>query len=365
LKEGLDLWGLSDAAGDGELIRQATEAFAGNTGLELKVFKRSWSHASASPWMVEVLARELNVVSRDHVLVRRIDRREALGAVKTQLAQEEGKGLLVTEHLSAVLAQHCRRIALPFLDGSGNGYLRDDGLLMFVCGERRSKEQGDKRGRPTGRAATATGLKLVFALLCRPELLSANSKKIAAAADISQGSAAAGLEDLEHRGHLVKRGWGKGWSLRSRRRLLEEWLQEYPMRLRPKLTSLRFRLADGGWWKQADPEAYGGQWGSEVAAALIAKTLRPEKVVLYLQPDSMQSGLPRLLKELVKEQALKSDPEGDLELVEAFWSNEALGLSGPCVPEPLVIADLMASLDPRNLEVAAELKKRWDDGFEG
>jgi hypothetical protein len=102
-----------------------------------------------------------------------------------------------------------------------------------------------------------------------------------------------------------------------------------------------------------------------VAAALIAKTLRPEKVVLYLQPDSMQSGLPRLLKELVKEQALKSDPEGDLELVEAFWSNEALGLSGPCVPEPLVIADLMASLDPRNLEVAAELKKRWDDGFEG
>jgi len=88
-------------------------------------------------------------------------------------------------------------------------------------------------------------------------------------------------------------------------------------------------------------------------------------VVLYLQPDSMQSGLPQLLKELVKEQALKSDPEGDLELVEAFWSNEALGLSGQCVPEPLVIADLMASLDPRNLEVAAELKKRWDDGFEG
>lgn len=210
MKEDLDLRGLSDAAGDGELIRQATEAFAGNTGLELKVFERSWSHASTSPWMVEVLARELNVASLYHVLVRRIDRREAIGAVKTQLAQEEGKGLLVTEHLSAVLAQHCRRIDLPFLDGSGNGYLRNDGLLMFVCGERRSKEQGDKRGRPTGRAATATGLKLVFALLCRPELLSANSKKIAAAADISQGSAAAGLEDLEHRGHLVKRGWGKG-----------------------------------------------------------------------------------------------------------------------------------------------------------
>jgi len=360
LKEGLGAWGLSDSAGDGELIRQATQAFARNTGLELNVFERSWSHASGSPWMVEVLARELNVVSRYHVLVRRIDRREALGAVRNQLAQEEGKGLLVTEHLSAVLAQHCRRIDLPFLDGSGNGYLRDDGLLMFVCGQRRSKEQGDMQGRPTGRAATATGLKLVFALLCRPELLSASSPQIAEAAGIAQGSAAAGLQDLEQRGHLVKRGWGTGWSLRSRHRLLEEWLQEFPMRLRPKLKSYRFRPADGRWWERADPEAYGGQWGSEVAAALIGKTLRPEKVVLYLQPGSMRTGL----SWLVKEQAVKSDPEGDLEVVEAFWSNEALGLSGPCVPEPLVIADLLASLDPRNLEAASELKKRWDDGFE-
>ena len=360
MKEGLGAWGLSDSAGDGELIRQATQAFARSTGLELKVFERNWSHASASPWMVEVLARELYVDASYHVLVRRIDRREALGAVKSQLAQEEGKGLLVTEHLSAVLAQHCRRIDLPFLDGSGNGYLHDDGLLMFVCGERRPKEQGDKRSRPTGRAATATGLKLVFALLCRPDLLSANSKKIAEAADIAQGSAAAGLEDLEHRGHLVKRGWGKGWSLRSRRRLLEEWLQEFPVRLRPKLKSYRFRPADGRWWEKADPEAYGGQWGSEVAAALIGKMLRPEKVLLYLQPGSMSTGLSRLMKE----QGLKSDPEGDLEVVEAFWSNEALGLRGPCVPEPLVIADLLASLDPRNLEVAAELKKRWDGGFE-
>jgi hypothetical protein len=61
---------------------------------------------------------------------------------------------------------------------------------------------------------------------------------------------------------------------------------------------------------------------------------------------------------------LKSDPEGDLEVVEAFWSNEALGLRGPCVPEPLVIADLLASLDPRNLEAAKELMNRWGSGFE-
>lgn len=360
LKEGRRLRGLNNSAGDGELIRRAAKAFAGSSGLQLKVSERNGSHSGVSPWTVKLLAQELNAVSSYHVLPRRIDRREALGAVKTQLSQEEGKGLLVTEHLSADLAQHCRKIDLPFIDCSGNGYLRDGGLLMFICGERRSKEQGDKGAQPTGRATTATGLKLVFALLCRPELLSANIPQVAAAAGIAQGSAAAGLQDLERRGHLVKLGWGKGWSLRSRRRLLEEWLQEFPVRLRPKLKSYRFRLADGRWWERADPQAYGGQWGSEVAAALIGKALRPEKVLLYLQPGSMRTGLPLLLKE----QALKSDPEGELELVEAFWSNEALGLSGPCVPEPLVIADLLASLDPRNLEVAAELKERWESGFE-
>ncbi|NQV09903.1 MAG: hypothetical protein HQ527_01855 [Cyanobacteria bacterium] len=360
MKERRSAGELNDSAGDAELVRQAAEAFASSTGLQLKVHEQKGGNAGASPWTVGVLAAELNTVSCYHALVRRIDRREALGAVKAQFSQQEGKGLLVTEHLSAALAQHCRRIDLPFLDCSGNGYLRHGGLLMFICGERRSKEQGNKGSRPTGRAATATGLKLVFALLCRPELLSANSPQIAEAAGIAQGSAAAGLQDLEHRGHLVNLGWGKGWSLRSRRRLLEEWLQEFPVRLRPKLRSYRFRLADDQWWEKADPEAYGGQWGSEVAAALIGKLLRPEKVLLYLQPGSMRTGLSRL----GKEQALKRDPDGDLELVEAFWSNEALGLNGPCVPEPLVIADLLASLDPRNLEAAAELKKRWDGGIE-
>lgn len=346
---------LSDLAGERELISQAAEAFTRSSGLQLKVFERKESSSSASPWTVEVVAGETQPTWRYPTLVRRIDRREVLGAVKVQLAQGVEQGLLVTDHLSSALAHHCRTIGLPFIDGTGNAYLQDDGLLVFVCGERPPKGLGTRSDPPTGRAATATGLKLVFALLCKPELLSATGTQIASAAGIAQGSVAAGMKDLERRGHLVDLGWGKGWRLRSRRRLLEEWLQEFPVRLRPKLRSNRFRPADAQWWQRAEPQAYGGQWGSEVGAALIGAGLRPEKVMLYLQPGSMRTGL----AQLVKEQKLKSDPEGDLEVVEAFWSNEIFGLTGPCVPEPLVIADLLASLDPRNCEAAVELKERW------
>jgi hypothetical protein len=355
LKKDLNAREVSDSAGDPELIAQAVEAFARSTGLQLQVLAGEPESAGPSPWIMEIVAGETKPARRYRTLVRRIDRREALGAVKAQLAQEEGKALLVTDRLSSALAHHCRTIDLPFIDSAGNGYLCDDGLLVFVCGERQPKEIGSKADRPTGRAATATGLKLVFALFCKPELLSATSPEIAAAAGIAQGSVAAGLKDLERRGHLVDLGWGKGWTLRSRRQLLDVWLQEFPVRLRPKLRSYRFRLADTQWWKGGEPEAYGGQWGSEVAAALVGNVLRPEKVLLYLQQGSMVRGLVRLMKE----QALKSDPEGDLEVVEAFWSNKALDLTGPYVPEPLVIADLLASLDPRNLEAAAELKERW------
>jgi hypothetical protein len=53
-----------------------------------------------------------------------------------------------------------------------------------------------------------------------------------------------------------------------------------------------------------------------------------------------------------------------VEVVEAFWSHERLGLSGDTVPIPLVIADLLASLDSRNIEAAQELRESWIRGVE-
>lgn len=78
-----------------------------------------------------------------------------------------------------------------------------------------------------------------------------------------------------------------------------------------------------------NPVDYGGEWGGEVAAALLGTALKPHQSLLYLQPEAMR-----------------------------------LGLNGATVPVPLVIADLQASLDSRNIEAALELRRSWIHGVE-
>lgn len=51
---------------------------------------------------------------------------------------------------------------------------------------------------------------------------------------------------------------------------------------------------------------------------------------------------------------LQADLKGNIEILEAFWKFPADPRWPDVVPAPLVYADLVATLDPRNLE-AAEL----------
>jgi hypothetical protein len=298
-------------------------------------------------------------------LLRQIDRAETLGAIKAELQEGPEPGVVVTPKLNAALARQCRAMDMPFLDGQGNAYLREPGVLILVMGQRQSQPgQGGAVRRASGRAGTGTGLKLVFALLSDPGLLKATSPVLREAAGVSLGSVPAVLGDLEQRGLLLRIGWGKGWQVPRWQPLLEAWTTQYPLALRPKLRSFRFRSpGQGHWWQGVNPADYGGQWGGEVAAALLGTVLKPQQSLLYLQPEAMRLGLARL----IREHGLRPDPDGsgDVEVVEAFWSNERLGLSVATVPIPLVIADLLASLDSRNIEAAMELRESWLRGVEG
>jgi len=339
------------------LLEQVVEAFQASTGLQLELLPSPSAGDDGTAWRLALTAEQGVPPRLYRPLVRSIDRPEALGAVKAELQESREPAVLVAPKLTGVLAQHGRSMDLPFLDGQGNAYLKDQGLLIMVMGQRHAAAQkASKARRVTGRAGTATGLQLVFALLSDPALAKATSQVLHQVAGVALGSVPAVLGDLEQRGQLVRLGWGKGWQVRDWRQLLDEWAKQYPLVLRPKLRSFRFRSpGQGHWWQEVDPQAYGGQWGGEVAAAQLGTVLRPEQSLLYLQPEAMRLGL----AQLIKTQGLRSDPEGDVEVVEAFWRNESLGLSGPCVPVPLVIADLQASLDARNIDAAVELRENW------
>ena len=52
------------------------------------------------------------------------------------------------------------------------------------------------------------------------------------------------------------------------------------------------------------------------------------------------------------ENRLRPDAEGDIEILDAFWGFDNEQPMAQTVPPLLAYADLIATLDPRNLEVA-------------
>jgi len=159
---------------------------------------------------------------------------------------------------------------------------------------------------------------------------------------------------LQGRGYITD-GKRKG----SRRlldpeRLFEEWVTNYPMRLRPKLTPRRFRTMTPDWWQHADVTTCGAQWGSEVAVEKLTGYLKPATVTLYVRPEKDRANVARL----VATHKLRADPQGEIEMLDTFWDWPADPASPDIVPPILVYADLMATHDPRNLEAARLLYDR-------
>lgn len=95
-----------------------------------------------------------------------VDRKSVLASVKAQLENRRSPSLLITSFVSAEMAEHCRSIALKFIETAGNVYLNRPGLHVFVKGQTGNKEQ--VRARAERGSNTPTGMRMIFALLCQP-----------------------------------------------------------------------------------------------------------------------------------------------------------------------------------------------------
>src|SRR4026207_762359 len=242
-------------AQDTEVLKRALAGLRRTTGLTAEFEARRPGNRKG-PGAASVI--EPGVGGKRHQLyaeVKAVDRPVALAAAKHRLEAYGRKGVLVTPYLPTALARHCREsLDLQFIDTAGNAYLRAPGLYIFVQGERPPEPLTGGAGRPA-RGGTATALRAAFVLLCRPELLNAPYREIAAAAGIGLGTVGWALFDLERRGYLTAAGQRRNRRLLEPTRLLDEWATNFPIRLRPKLNPRRFRAADPGWGELAAPPA--------------------------------------------------------------------------------------------------------------
>src|SRR5262249_35510728 len=151
-------------------------------------------------------------------------------------------------------------------------------LYVFVKGEKRPKNAAAMGTRGGG---TATALRVVFALLCRPDLLNAPYREIVDAAGVALGALGWVFFDLAERRYVG------GATRKGNRRLLDpnglfdEWVTNYPIKLRPKLNPRRYKTPNTDWWKAVQLPK-GAYWGGEVAADRFTNYLKPATFTIYM-----------------------------------------------------------------------------------
>jgi len=277
-----------------------------------------------------------------------VDRVATLHAVQERIRDFPGEGILIAPHLTADLAMKCQEMGLPFMDAAGNAFLKQKGLHIQVGGLKLDKALF--RAEKPMRAFDRTGLRVVFALLVDPDLLQAPYRSIAKAAGVALGTVGWILTNLRENGFLVEdRQGNRRWI--DQTRAIQAWATNFPLRLRERLRPRRFTAKEPDWWRNATPEIYGGCWGGEVGVAKLEGDLVPKTVTLYL---------PEGRNEFLAKYRLRADPQGLVEVLDAFWDLPPVGQIPVGIAPPLLIyADLQGIGDPRTLEQAKVIYDRY------
>lgn len=345
-----------------KLLAEALSALEKNTGIVGQVNsleKASWASRTTD---ARILLQTVGLSFDYQVECKsQVNRKSDLASVKARLDNLQPPGLLITSYLSAEMADHCRNIALEFIDTAGNAYLKRPGLHIYIKGQTGNKAQ--IRTRAERGSNTPTAMRMIFALLCQADTVTASYREIATQAGIALGTVGATFHDLSHRGLLLDGGKKSERRLIRPTQLRNEWVINYPIVLRPKLKTRRFQAANPDWWKELKFDGNDMAWGAEVAAQKLTNYLKPSSQTLYIAEKDMAA----ILRELVKKYRLRPDPEGPIEILEKFWHfpiTEFTAINPDIAPALLIYADLLASRDPRNLEVAQIIKEKYLDHAE-
>lgn len=337
-----------------DMLDQAIDALRQAAGLDIQVveYEPAARHARADAY--------INIVHNNNhyefvVEVKNVDRFATVAQVKHQLEGYDKAPLLIAPKLTDAAANNCKELGLNFIDLAGNAYINEPGLLIFVKGQKQELHQNNPINYfKGGKALTPTNLRMVFALLCNPEMLNAPYREIAKVAGIALGAVGWGFNDLAARALTLGDGKKNNRVLIQQEKLIQEWVTNYPIKLRPKLNPRRFKANNLDWWKHLDVKQYEAQWGGEVAADRLTHYLKPNFYTLYLHGKEFKKNM----NKLIVDNRLVPDPHGNIELLEAFWDFDDADFLPETVPTLLVYADLIASNDPRNLETAKMIYDR-------
>jgi hypothetical protein len=219
----------------------------------------------------------------------------------------------------------------------GNAWLEKPPVVIRVEGR---KPVGLPELAPRNRALHAAALRVIFALLCRPERFRAPLREIAEAAGVGHATVGWVMQGLQEAGYVIERGKGRGRKRypRNLTRLLDELAGAYARTRRPTLRLGRYAPGTKtapDWWRQLDPAATGLLLGAEPAAAQLTDYLQPETITFYSE------GVPG---QVILDNRLVRDEAGTVEFRHRFWRFDLNERDKGLTPPAVVYADLLATV---------------------
>ena len=184
-------------------IERVLEAIGRETGLTARVLQwqpqLNWHTPARPDALIEIDVRPH--AEQFAVEVKNLDRFEILHQLRAFWPRQAKPALLVVApYITAKVAEQCREMDLYFADTAGNAYIRAPGLHLYVTGKRKPD---DLKTAEEGKITNPAGLRVVFALLCKPERLNATYRDIAAAARVALGTIGPVMKELETRRHIT------------------------------------------------------------------------------------------------------------------------------------------------------------------
>ena len=253
--------------------------------------------------------------------------------------------LLVTEYVNPQIAELLQAKYIPYIDTAGNAALNIGDVFVYIAGRKLPKEM--KANRAPTRAFKTAGLKLILTILNDQPLLNRPYRDIADITGVALGTITNVFTDLEELNFLQT--VGKYRRLRNHNELIYKWADAYIERTRKKLVLGRYTTHALGNWQATNLEKLNAFWGGEVAALKMTNYLQPETFTIYVTPPAGQT---KANLQLTK------DPNGNIELLEAFWPLKANITNNDLAPALVVYADLLAIGDDRTTETAKLLYEK-------
>jgi hypothetical protein len=254
--------------------------------------------------------------------------------------------LLITRYVNNNKADELKKNGIQFIDTAGNTYINHHPIYIFIKG---NKPEDNILKNKQHRAFEPGGLKIIYTLLCYPDLIKRPYRYIAEMADVALGTVGWVINDLIELGFVIKMG-DRGRQLLKKVELFNRWCIEFNEKLRPKLLINKY-AGPKDWWTQYKLNPEYAKWGGEVAANKLINYLKPQDIIIYADLKKY--------KDIIIDNKLRRDTDGEVIFFNRFWKVNGNNEFKEIVNPILIYADLINTGNQRVIETARVIYEKY------